>query len=101
METKNKKTYDFGEKKEEIINGKKLPVEWITPKYKEAKNKAIELLESEKYKDVLEASDYINDIKPSFAIPIHYGKIIGDFSLEEEFLKNVHNSKVLLMVKER
>ncbi len=58
METKNKKTYDFGEKKEEIINGKKLPVEWITPKYKEAKNKAIELLESEKYKDVLEASDF-------------------------------------------
>ena len=51
--------------------------------------------------DVLEASDYINDIKPSFAIPIHYGKIVGDFSLEEEFLKNVHNSKVLLMVKER
>lgn len=58
MVTTNKKTYDFGEKKEEIINGKKIPVEWITPKYKEAKNKAIELLESEKYKGVLETSDF-------------------------------------------
>lgn len=58
MATTNKKTYDFGEKKEENINGKKIPVEWITPKYKEAKNKAIELLESEKYKGVLETSDF-------------------------------------------
>lgn len=58
MVTTNKKAYDFGEKKEEIINGKKIPVEWITPKYKEAKNKAIELLESEKYKGVLETSDF-------------------------------------------
>ena len=54
----NKKEYNFGEKKEEIINGRKLPVEWITPKYKEAKRKVIELLESEKYKDVLEESDF-------------------------------------------
>lgn len=54
----NKKEYNFGEKKEEIINGKKIPVEWITPKYKEAKRKVIELLESEKYKDVLEESDF-------------------------------------------
>lgn len=58
METKEKKDYNFGEKKEELINGKKLPVEWITPKYKEAKRKVIELLESEKYKDVLEESDF-------------------------------------------
>ena len=48
-----------------------------------------------------EAVDLIKTIKPEIAIPIHYGKIIGNFSLEEEFLKNVHNSKVLLMVKER
>lgn len=53
-----KKTYNFGEKKTENINGKTLPVEFITPKYKEARNKAIELLESDKYKDVLETSDF-------------------------------------------
>lgn len=53
-----KKTYDFGEKKEENINGKKIPVEFHTPKYKEAKNKATELLNSDKYKGVLEPSDF-------------------------------------------
>ena len=50
--------YDFGEKKEENINGNKIPVEFHTPKYKEAKNKAIELLKSDKYKDVLLPSDF-------------------------------------------
>lgn len=55
---KETKKYDFGEKKEEIINGKKVPVTFITPKYKEARKKAIELLESEKYKNVLEESDF-------------------------------------------
>lgn len=53
-----KKTYNFGEKKTENINGKILPVEFITPKYKEARNKAIELLESDKYKGILETSDF-------------------------------------------
>lgn len=53
-----KKTYNFGEKKIENINGKTLPVEFITPKYKEARNKAIELLESDKYKGILETSDF-------------------------------------------
>ena len=52
------KNYNFGEKKEEIINGQKLPVEFHTPKYKEAKKKAIELIESEEYKDVLLESDF-------------------------------------------
>ena len=52
------KTYNFGEKKEEYINGKKIPVEWLTPKYNEAKKKVIETLESKKYKDVLEESDF-------------------------------------------
>lgn len=56
--TETKKTYDFGEKKEENINGKKIPVEFHTPKYNEAKNKATELLNSEKYKGVLEPSDF-------------------------------------------
>lgn len=54
----NNKTYDFGEKKEEYINGKTLPVTLITPKYKEAKKKVIELLESNEYKNILEESDF-------------------------------------------
>ena len=53
-----KTTYNFGEKKEENINGKKIPVEFHTPKYKEAKNKVTELLNSDKYKGVLEPSDF-------------------------------------------
>jgi len=53
-----KKKYNFGEKKQENINGKKLPVTFITPKYKEARKKVIELLESDKYKNVLEESDF-------------------------------------------
>lgn len=53
-----KSTYDFGEKKEEVINGVKVPVEFHTPKYKEAKNKAIELLNSKEYKDILLPSDF-------------------------------------------
>lgn len=53
-----KKNYNFGEKKEEVINGQKIPVEFHTPKYKEAKAKAIELLESKEYKDVLLESDF-------------------------------------------
>ena len=58
-ETKTKTaTYNFGEKKEENINGKKIPVEFHTPKYNEAKNKATELLNSEKYKGVLEPNDF-------------------------------------------
>lgn len=53
----NKEKYNFGEKEYENINGIKLPVEFHTPKYKEAKNKAIELLESDKYK-TLQSSDF-------------------------------------------
>lgn len=52
------KSYNFGEKKSEYINGKTLPVEFITPKYKEARKKVIELLESKEYKNVLEESDF-------------------------------------------
>lgn len=57
-EKKEIKEYDFGEKTEENINGLKVPVEFHTPKYVEAKNKAIELLESEKYKNTLKPSDF-------------------------------------------
>lgn len=88
-----KKTYNFGEKKEENINGKKMPVEFITPKYKEARKKIIELLESEKYKDVLEESDfwilvntYANKTKAMYSglIISHDGCLKINDSLEEK-----------------
>jgi len=53
-----KEKYTFGEKEKEYINGKNVPVELHTPKYKEAKAKIIKLLESEEYKGVLEESDF-------------------------------------------
>lgn len=53
-----KEKYTFGEKETEYINGKNVPVELHTPKYKEAKAKIIKLLESEEYKGVLEESDF-------------------------------------------
>ena len=53
-----KHDYDFGEKKIEIINGKEVPVTFKTPKFKEAKEKAIELLESKEYKGILLPSDF-------------------------------------------
>lgn len=37
--------------------------------------------------NVKEASEYINYLKPKKAIPIHYGSIVGDKSLAEEFKK--------------
>jgi len=54
-----KKNYDFNEKAEEFNAklGKSVPVT-ITPRYKEAKAKAIEMLESDMYKDVLSTSDF-------------------------------------------
>lgn len=39
--------------------------------------------------DVYEAIDYINYSKPRVAIPIHYGKIVGDKSLGEVFKNNI------------
>ena len=53
-----KKTYTFGEKKSEFVGGKTLNVTYHTPKYKEAKAKAIELIESEKYNGILLESDF-------------------------------------------
>lgn len=58
MEAKKKDKYDFGEKETENINGQKIPVEYHTPKFKEAKNKAVELLENAKFKGILKASDF-------------------------------------------
>lgn len=54
---KEEKKYDFGEKEEEVLNGIELPV-WQSPKYKEAKKGVIDILESEKYKNVLDVSDF-------------------------------------------
>ena len=35
--------------------------------------------------DYKEASTYVNKIKPKTVIPIHYGSIVGDISLGEQF----------------
>lgn len=51
--------------------------------------------------NVEEASQYINDQKPKMVIPIHYGKIVGDVSLGEEFQKRINKDiEVKLMIKE-
>ena len=39
--------------------------------------------------DYQEAADYINEVKPSVAIPIHYGMITGDIDLGEKFKEKV------------
>lgn len=41
--------------------------------------------------DVEEAIQYINELKPKKAIPIHYGSIVGDISLGEKFKKEISN----------
>ena len=47
-----------------------------------------------------EAVNYINHIKPNLAIPIHYGSIVGDTSLGEQFKNKIDNSiKVELYIK--
>ena len=50
--------------------------------------------------DFKEAADCINEIEPMMAIPIHYGKIVGDLSLGKKFEQLVHNTKVIEMIKE-
>ena len=39
--------------------------------------------------NVEEASEYINTIKPELAIPIHYGSIVGDLTLGQDFKNKV------------
>lgn len=52
--------------------------------------------------NVDEAIDYINDLKPELAIPIHYGSIVGDISLGEEFKNKVNKEiKVELLMGEK
>ena len=55
----SKKNYTFGEKKTEYNTklGREVEV-WQSPKYTEAKKKAIEALESDLYKDVLTEADF-------------------------------------------
>ena len=49
--------------------------------------------------DVDEAVSFINDLKPEVAIPIHYGSIVGDKSLGEEFKNKVDkNIKVEIYI---
>lgn len=48
--------------------------------------------------NVLDAADYVNHIHPKLAIPIHYGSIIGDISLGEEF-KNKVNKDIEVEIK--
>lgn len=43
--------------------------------------------------DVDEAAEYINFIKPKKAIPIHYGSLVGDKTLGDEF-KNKINKEI-------
>lgn len=50
--------------------------------------------------DLEEAVSYINKLKPKKVIPIHYGKIIGDGSLGEEFKSKIDkNIEVEIFIK--
>ena len=40
--------------------------------------------------NVMEAVDYVNDIHPKVAIPIHYGSITGSIRLADEFKEKVN-----------
>lgn len=42
--------------------------------------------------DVEEAVSYINNLKPKKVIPIHYGKIVGEKSLGQEFKKKINEN---------
>ena len=48
--------------------------------------------------NVDEASSYINTVKPELAIPIHYGSIVGDLTLGQEF-KNKVNDNIKVEIK--
>ena len=47
--------------------------------------------------DIDEAAAYINTLKPKKVIPIHYGKIVGDISLGNQF-KNMIDSNIVVEV---
>ena len=41
--------------------------------------------------DTKESSTLTNIIKPQLVIPVHYGDIVGDLSLKNDFIKNLDN----------
>ena len=45
--------------------------------------------------DVNEASQYINELKPKKAIPIHYGLIVGDKTMGTIFEENVNKNIIV------
>lgn len=49
--------------------------------------------------DLAEAISYINDLKPKKAIPVHYGKIVGDRNLGQEFKNKIDkNIEVVIYI---
>lgn len=99
----SEKNYYFGEKTKENINGVECPV-WQTPRYEEAKEKVIETLKSDKYKNVLKTSDfwilmntYANKTKVMYSglIISHNGCLKINDILEKPF-----NPKALTLDKE-
>ena len=44
--------------------------------------------------DLEEAVSYINKLKPKKVIPIHYGKIIGNINLGEEFKSKIDKNLI-------
>ena len=48
--------------------------------------------------DVAEAIEYINDLHPQVAIPIHYGSITGSLALADEFKEKV-NKEIKVEIK--
>ena len=49
--------------------------------------------------NVEEAANYINDIKPKTAIPIHYGSIVGEKSLGQTFKNKIEKEiEVIIMI---
>lgn len=47
--------------------------------------------------DYKEAAEYINFVKPNMVVPIHYGSVVGDMSLGEDF-KNLLDSSIICKI---
>ena len=48
--------------------------------------------------DYKQAAEYVNRIKPKIAVPIHYGTVVGDINLGNEFKKLV-NTDINVLIK--
>lgn len=42
--------------------------------------------------DALEASKFVNKLKPKVVVPIHYGMVVGDFNDVNTFIENTNSS---------